>query len=139
MAIDKYIGAWIKHTFRELTLLHDQRLAEYGITSLQFLVLAPLWTNGSMTQKEIQHQMSITPASVTGLIDTLVNKGLVIRKTDLEDSRSKRIYLTEKGKLLIPKCNLITDELEEIISQGFSQEEHDLLLSWMKKVYRNLK
>ena len=94
---EMWIGYWLKKSVRLLDKLHDEKLQKYDLTSSQVAVLQKLWGDDGKTQKQLQENLELTPASVSGILDTLANKGFIVRKHDKVDSRVNRIYLTDEG------------------------------------------
>ncbi|MFE4710161.1 MULTISPECIES: MarR family winged helix-turn-helix transcriptional regulator [Paenibacillus] len=134
-----YIVYWNKRIYRDLNVMYDRKLAPYGLTSGQVNVLEQLWTLGDgMTQKELHERLGIRPASLTNLLNALVEGGWVVRKSDPQDARSKRIYLTEAGLAQSKVCMEIITELENVVRQGMSPEEISLMLVWMQKNHNNV-
>ncbi|MDW8799790.1 MarR family transcriptional regulator [Clostridium sp. A1-XYC3] len=136
--VEKWVGHWIKIINRNMINIHNQKLEKYGFTVSQLSVLSRLWRQDGLTQKEIAKKLKIKPPSLTGLIDTLVTKGWVVRREDKVDARINRIYLTEEGQELKLKSLEVVDEMEKLICEGFSPEEKLLMLSWLKKLNNNL-
>ena len=135
---EKYIGYWINKVERTMKNIHDKRFQEYGITVSQASLLHQLWHKDGLTQTQIQEKLSMRGASVSGLVDALLKKDLIIRKHDVDDARYKRLYLTEKGREIEDKTIGLMMELDEEITEGFDQEENAMLICWMKKLYCNL-
>ena len=135
---EEFIGYWIKKLDRTMKNAHDKKLQQYDLTLSQGSVLHQLWTKDGLTQKEIQENLGMRGASVSGLVDTLLKKGLISRQQDEEDARFKRLYLTEEGSKLEDLSLSVINELEGTISQGFSEEEKVILICWLKKLYNNL-
>jgi DNA-binding MarR family transcriptional regulator len=135
---EKYIGYWINKLERTIKNIHDKRFQEFGITLSQGSLLHQLWHEDGLTQTEIQEKLSMRGASVSGLVDALLKKGLIIRKQDENDARYKRLYLTEKGREIEGKTIGLMMELDEEIMEGFDQEENAMLICWMRKLYSNL-
>ena len=135
---EKCIGYWINKVERTMKNIHDKRFLEYGITLSQASVLHQLWHCDGQTQKEIQESLSLRGASVSGMVDTLLKKGLILRIQDKEDARCKRLYLSEEGRQLEEQSMKIIMEVENLISKGFSEDEKTIALAWLKKLYSNL-
>lgn len=135
---EKYIGYWLNKVERTMKNIHDKRFQEYGITLSQGSLLHQLWHKDGLTQTEMQENLKLRGASVSGLVDALLKKGLVVRKQDEEDARYKRLYLTEKGREIEDKTIGLMMELDEEITEGFSEEEKAMLICWMRKLYSNL-
>jgi len=136
---DKYMGYWINKVGRTIKTIHDKKFEKYGITLSQGAILHQFWHKDGLTQKEIQENLNLRGASVSGLVDILFKKGLISRRQDEEDARYKRLYLTEEGHKLGVLCAGVIKEVEDEISQGFSEEEKLIFVSWLKKLYSNLK
>jgi MarR family transcriptional regulator, organic hydroperoxide resistance regulator len=135
---EQHYGHWIRKIIRRINNIYDKKLQRYDLTGSQISVLFQLWEKDGLTQKEIQENLHIRPASVSGLVDTLSGKKFIVRKQDDEDARIKRLYLTEEGIKLRSLCIDIIKEIEVTITQGFSEDEKVILMSWMKKLYKNL-
>ncbi len=136
--VDKLMWYWLKRVYRNMINLHNHKLEKYGFTVSQVSVLAQLWREDGLTQKEIAERLQIKPPSLTGLVDTLVSRGWVLRKEDEKDARIKRLYVTEEGRELSFKSLEVAKEMEDILCKGFTVEEKQLLFCWIKKMYTNL-
>lgn len=136
--IEHWLAYWIKRVDRTMNNIHDKKLHGYDLTASQVLVLSQLWEKDGLTQKEIQEKLNLRPASISGLVDLLLKKGFIFRKQDDEDARFKRLFLTEEGSKLQYVSMEILKEIENLISDGFSEEEKAVLICWMKKLYNNL-
>lgn len=135
---EQHYGHWIRKIIRRINNIYDKKLQQYDLTGSQLSVLFQLWEKDGLTQKEIQEKLHIKPASVSGLVDTLSSKGFIVRKQDDEDARIKRLYLTNEGLKLKNLCVDVVEETEIAITKGFSEDEKVILMSWMKKLYKNL-
>ena len=106
-------------------------LKNEGLTSGQPKVLEYLAEHDGAMQKDIAAACRIEPATMTSLLCGMEKKGLITRSAP--DRRSLSVYLTEKGRMLIP---LIKEEflrIEDRATCGFSDEERELLISLLSK------
>ncbi|CAN5487208.1 transcriptional regulator YetL [soil metagenome] len=77
----------------------------YGLSPGRYAVLMALDVHRpSLAPSEIASHLSVTRATVTGLIDGLERDGLVIHEADGTDRRRKTIRLTQKGEALISQA-----------------------------------
>lgn len=53
---------------------------------------------GSLVNRDLAHRYNVAEPSMTRIIDTLVDKGYVARRPDLEDRRRIYIEMTDSGK-----------------------------------------
>lgn len=95
-----HIGFYIQEVARHTLVLLNKALEPYDITYAQVRVLNCLWKKGALSQKEILAIISVQPSTLTGVIDLLVEKELVVRLGDGTDGRLRRVALTIKGEAL---------------------------------------
>lgn len=71
-----------------------------GLTPPQFYVLATIGYAGGLPFGEIGAKMMVTVSNLTGIVDRLEEKKIVLRKRDERDRRVVHVVLTEKGAKL---------------------------------------
>lgn len=76
------------------------QLRVIGLSVPQFDVLSTLTEREGCTQRELSERLYVTKGNVSGLIDRLVEAGLVIRRSIPEDKRSHALFLTGEGRRL---------------------------------------
>lgn len=135
---DVRIGYWLKLITRKITAVNDLKLSKYNITSAQLGVLIDLSCNDGLCQKEMQKELGITAASFTGLVTSLESKGLIRRVQDEEDARMNRIHITKEGMDMKEKAFQEFVNTKDILVKDFTLEEQILLVSWLKKMYKNI-
>ena len=91
--------------------------------------------DGAM-QKDIATACRIEPATMTSLLCGMEKKGLITRSAP--DRRSLSVYLTEKGRMLIPLIKEEFSRIEDRATCGFSDEERELLISLLSRMRENL-
>jgi len=121
---------------RELQNQFNQH--RYDVTTEQWAVLNRLWENDGKTQSELALTTFKDHANITRMIDLLEKKGLVLRKDDPQDRRSKLIYLTEKGKAMQEKLVPLAQEVLHRALQGITQEEVAFMNQLSDRIIQNL-
>lgn len=71
--------------------------AELGLTTAQLRVLFLIREGPGVTAGELAHRLSVTPPTISGIVDRLVRLDLVRREDDESDRRLVRNVLTEAG------------------------------------------
>jgi MarR family transcriptional regulator, 2-MHQ and catechol-resistance regulon repressor len=95
----------------------ESDLGKIGLTPPQFYVLATVGYAGSLPFGEIGAKMMVTVSNLTGIVDRLEEKKLVLRKRDETDRRVVHVTLTEKGtKLYKSTIPLFEKSISEIFS-----------------------
>ncbi len=110
----------------------------YSVTPDQIILLTRLWEEEGLSQNEICKLTSKGKSNVTRIIDNLMKKGLVIRKTDPKDRRSTKVYLTEEGKALRDSMlPIITRYFNEAFA-GFNEKEFEMFEGFLSRITENL-
>ncbi|MEN6351016.1 MAG: MarR family transcriptional regulator [Syntrophomonas sp.] len=115
--------------FSFMGLFHEKFLIRYrqhdhdilGLKKNHFKILGMLSREEFLLSSELSRRLDIEKGSITTLIDQLVEKGLVIRRTDPEDRRKSQISLSKTGREEMHK--LIDKHSREI--QSYLQDMND--------------
>ena len=82
---------------RRVTAAVAGELRGIGLSIPQFDVLSTLSEREGLTQQELAERLYVTKGNVSGLIDRLVEAGLVERRPIPGDRRSHALHLTPSG------------------------------------------
>ena len=94
------IGAWTKRCYFAGRAVMDSALRPYDLGSVQWYVLYQLATIGPTMQRDLVRLLMIERATMTGIVATLVRKGLIEQKPDRIDQRQKLLLITAAGAKL---------------------------------------
>lgn len=83
---------------QRLSMAMGQRLRQIGLSIPQFDFISTLSEREGATQQELAERLYVTKGNVSGLVDRLVEAGLVERRSISGDRRSHALYLTQKGR-----------------------------------------
>lgn len=78
----------------------SSRLRAIGLSVAQFDLLSTLTEAEGITQRDLAERLYVTKGNVSGLVDRLVEAGLVDRKPIPGDRRSHALHLTGEGRRL---------------------------------------
>jgi DNA-binding MarR family transcriptional regulator len=81
----------------------SRHIRSLKLTTSQFDVIATLGDTDGMTCAELSAATLVTKGTLTGVLDRLAAKGLIRRQSVLDDRRSIKINLTDKGDQLYRK------------------------------------
>ena len=104
----------------------------------QEMLLLRLWPGDGLTQSELAGDLCISPATMTKMLDRMAKTGLVERRTDVEDQRVSRVYLTAEGRSLREPVEGIWHEIEAQSLVNLTMDERILLRRLLLQVYENL-
>lgn len=103
----------------------DDEFQKLGIAPTYVYILLGVNLKPGITQKELCEELHLTPSTITRLIDKLVLKCLVQRKTE---GKSSRIYLTEDGKEMQDYIESFRIKLHERYKKILGEDEYQLLI-----------
>lgn len=120
---------------RELALLLHERLAKLsrqlrnltlpaGITRERLSALAAIEAHGPISVTALAHRENVRPATMSRMISSLVEEGLVKRHEDKSDKRGVLIKATPKGRRLYQRAN---QQCLKHFSEALTQLEADQL------------
>ena len=99
------------------------RKAGYDITIDQWLILKNVAENEDITQNDISKIVFKDNASITRIIQLLVNAGYLKRKIHPTDRRRMSLRLTESGKKITTDVNQIAIKNRAAALRDISQEQ----------------
>ena len=121
----------------ERQLLEQRPKKRINITPPQLFVLRFLWEKDGFPLNYLADAAKCSRSSMTSLIDTMENNGLVIREQNPKDGRSVLVKLTEVGREIRhytpPLDNYMINKCENI-----SKEELQTLNLLLKKFLKSL-
>jgi MarR family transcriptional regulator, 2-MHQ and catechol-resistance regulon repressor len=124
----------IAKSYRALSLLAEQSIANTGLCLTDFAALEALLHKGPLTISKIQDKVRLASGSMTAAVDRLEKLGLVVRKSSPTDRRARVVHLTAGGKRLAVSCfERHAKDLEALMS-ALSQKEKEQLYASLKKL-----
>lgn len=109
-------------------------LAGSGLTAGQPKVLDYLGLHDGSVQRAIAAGCQIDPATLTGLLNRMEEKGLITRRTEGGNRRSLHVYLTETGWEKQREVRATLERLEGELLAGLSGAELEGLLRGLLRV-----
>lgn len=113
-------------------------LSESGLTAGQPKILDYLGLHDGSVQKDIALACQIEPATLTGLLSRMEEKGLILRRSENSNRKSIHVYLTPEGKEKQRRVRAAFDELEKRIFEDMPQEEQEKLKDGLYKICTKL-
>jgi DNA-binding MarR family transcriptional regulator len=116
-----------------------QRFKENNVTPEQWAVLNCLWEQEGITPKELSDLTFKDKPNTNRILEKLIIKGLVVRKSHPEDKRAFQIFLTDSGwalrEQLIPKAKELLDKA----TTGIEEHKVTELKNMLNQIYDNIK
>ncbi|MED4136236.1 MarR family winged helix-turn-helix transcriptional regulator [Priestia megaterium] len=117
---------------------YNQLLQDVNLHAGQDNLLCKLWANDGLTQVQLCEHLKCEPPTVTNMVKSLEQKGIIHRKRDEKDGRISRVYLTPEGRDLEGPVNERWRKQQDKLLAGIIPEERLLLRRLMKQMEENL-
>ncbi|MGI4993391.1 MarR family winged helix-turn-helix transcriptional regulator [Halobacteriovorax sp. GFR7] len=126
---ESIIGRMIRTT-RILDKMVSEEVSNFKLTKPQFdvLVILHLTDQESVTTTELADELLVSKANITGIVKRLEMANLIKKAVDENDTRSKKITLTEDGLDLINKVLPRYFSMGQELVSRFTPEEKSKLL-----------
>jgi MarR family 2-MHQ and catechol resistance regulon transcriptional repressor len=105
-----------------------------GLTHAQFDIIATLGNTPGMTYKELGDKTLITKGTLTGVIERLESKGLVVRTRCLDDKRSFYVALTGEGEKTFAQVFPVVVEHGRQMFAAYADTDFDALEQTLGKL-----
>jgi len=114
---------------------------KYGLTGTQVQIIHYLAdsTADNIYQKDIEAEFNIRRSTATNILKTMERDGLILRRPVKNDSRLKRIVLSDKSKEMQDAIDkFMTENDQKILSTLGTLERHSFVRA-LKKIPQKLK
>ena len=98
-----------------------------GLTPSRTHLLWELGQRGPVPQRALAQALKVTPRAVTGLVDALVDDGLVTREPHPGDRRATLVTRTARGETLVRQLKRDHKALARALFAPMSRSERDRL------------
>ena len=129
----------IVETSRLLRLLVEQRLRPYGMTRAQYATLIKLDDQDGQVQNELAEALEVQPIAMVRLVDQLSAEGLVERRSDPQDRRRNRLFITEGGRGRVAELARFKEELGAEVFDGIGEDDLRQMLGTLDRLHGNIK
>ncbi len=108
------------------------------ISGGQGRILFILWKTDNLTISEISEKTSLAKNTVSVVINGMVNKGIVERNINPHNRRQMIVSLTEYAKSLQEKYEKVSQQMNVLFYQGFSEEEQRQFERYLARILKTL-
>ncbi|WP_143959271.1 MarR family winged helix-turn-helix transcriptional regulator [Litoribacter populi] len=123
MKREETVDYHIKSAWHAINRMYNQRAVQDEFTTSIGFVLININSKEGTPATKIAPLMGLEARSLTRMLKTMEEKGLIVRKPDLQDKRSVRIYLTPEGKKKKEISVKTIKEFNEEVQQAVGKEE----------------
>lgn len=113
------------------TLLRELRpmLAEAGVSEPQWRILRVLIESGPCSVQGLAETACLQPASVSRILQSMVERALVERVQDRENRRRQVVSVTEEGRALVARFTPVSRGITDAFAARFGTERYQQLIA----------
>jgi DNA-binding MarR family transcriptional regulator len=107
--------------------------AGFDLTPVQYAALAAISANPGIDQITLAGLIAYDRTTITGVVDRLVQKGLVVRQTPSRDRRARELKMTDEGRKVLRKITPAVESAQRTMLRGLSDAEAAELMRLLQK------
>lgn len=118
--------------------LEQSVLRGVDLTWTGFVVLWVVWIWDELESRHVAAEAGITKGTLTGVAQTLINRGLLVRTVPAHDRRRTFLSLTDEGQALMQKLFPAFNGEERFVTEALSSDEVTTLSDSLHRVVEHL-
>ena len=126
-------GRTLTFLYRSRAKFMGERLRDYGFSGAMYMILLHVDRHPGASQDSIANHMFIDKCNVARRTKKLEALGYLYRETNQNDRRQNNLYLTEKGRELVPIIRSYMGQWGREITAGLTDEERATLIGLLTK------
>lgn len=111
---------------------------EIEVSGGQGRILYVLWKTDNLTVSEISQRTSLAKNTVSIMVNGMVNKGILERVINPDNRRQTIISLTPYAKSLQEKYETVSQQMNRLFYQGFSEQEQEAFEKYLARIVETL-
>lgn len=120
---DKTIDYVLRATWQAVSRMYNEEAAKYGATMATGFVLLSIDKENGTPSTALGPKMGMEATSLTRILKSMEERGLIIRKKNPDDGRGVLIYLTDFGKEKRELSKNTVLKFNETIKNNISEEK----------------
>jgi MarR family transcriptional regulator for hemolysin len=138
-SLNREFAFTINDVARMLRTYADYKAGQFGMTRAQWVVLARLDRFEGLKQTELAEMLDLQPITLTRLLDRLCDGGMIERRSDPNDRRAKRLFLTPAARPLLERLADLGEEMMTTALAGVDRETVERMVGQLAIVKENLR
>ncbi len=107
--------------------------AGYDLTPVQYAALATINAQSGIDQATLAGLIAYDRTTITGVVDRLEQKGLVVRQANSRDRRARALQITDEGRRILRGIEPAVEAAQRTMLRGLTAGEAETLLRLLRK------
>jgi len=135
-ALDAHLGYWLRYVSNHVSHSFKLKIETRGVTVAEWVVIRALYDVKVGAAHLLADELGLTRGAISKLVDRLVTKSLVARRSSKSDRRYQELALTPSGRDLVPQLAALADGNDEEFFGDLKRQERELLTDLLKRIVR---
>ena len=132
--VDDHLGHLLRCVQKRASAAFSKELSDYDLTPAQFFAMARLLETGPISQNHLGRLTAMDPATIQGVTQRLLTRGLIERTPDREDRRRMTLRLVPKSESMVRKLRSNMTRASDSLLEPLSPHERDTLMDLLKRL-----
>jgi DNA-binding MarR family transcriptional regulator len=113
--------------------IYEVEEAGYDITPVQYAALTTIETHPGIDQATLAGLIAYDRTTITGVVDRLAQKGLLVRQASSRDRRASELQITDEGRRTLRGIEPAVEAAQQIMLRGLTTDEAKTFLRLLRK------
>ncbi len=127
-------GYLFRRAFQISVAIAAEQLTPHNLTTVQFASLVGINENPGVDATRLSAIIKFDKATLTGVIDRLEAKELIVRKPHPSDRRARTLHLTRLGERVLREASVAARDTREAVLEPLPRAERKQLLALLTKL-----
>ncbi len=132
--LEDQVGHLLRRAHQRHTAIFQEGMSEAQLTPTQFAALVKIKDLGCVSQNQLGRLTAMDPATIQGVVQRLLGRGLIERKPDLTDRRCTELRLAAAGDALAATAIERARAITEATLAPLNDEERAKFLVLLRKL-----
>jgi len=107
--------------------------AGHDLTPVQYAALSTIKTRPGIDQVTLAGLIAYDRTTITGVVDRLVQKGLLVRQANSRDRRARVLQITDQGQRTLDGIEPAVEAAQRIMLRGLTTDEAEQFMRLLRK------
>lgn len=131
--LERQVGFILRQVSQRHAAIFAARIGD-DLTPTQWATLAKLLERGPCSQNLLGRHTAMDAATIKGVVDRLMKRGIVETRPDPKDARRLVVVLTAAGREIAERARANAEAITEETLQPLTALERSILLKLLKKL-----